>query len=101
MTRTALLCSFLGTCLLSGLAAAQGPDITTLKIGQEANDFHYYGQSGGIAAYSMGTTSCNPGTVPVEWTNQDHPVIGQNIFRLKDGRFEQIGQSWLKHGFAP
>lgn len=100
MTRTALLCSFLGACLLSGMAAAQGPDITTLKIGQEANDFHYYGQSGGIAAYSMGTTSCNPGTVPVEWTNQDHPVIGQNIFRLKDGRFEQIGQSWLKHGFC-
>jgi hypothetical protein len=61
---------------------------------------------GGIYAYSIGTTSCNIGSVPLNWfasTNQ-HPVIGQNIYRLRtvngSTRFEQIGQSWLKHGFA-
>jgi len=96
-----MILAALATLLTGGLASAQiGPDITVLKLGGEANDFQYYGQYGGIAAYSMGTTSCNPGDVPVQWTSSDHPVIGQNFFRLKDGRFEMLGQSWLKHGFC-
>ena len=61
-----------------------------------------WGTVGGITAYSVGTTSCNLGSCWLNWisTTAEHPVIGQNMFRLKDGRFEQIGQSWLKHGFT-
>jgi hypothetical protein len=60
-----------------------------------------WGATGGITAFSVGTTSCNLGSCWLNWISgtAEHPVIGQNLFRLKDGRFEQIGQSWLKHGF--
>jgi hypothetical protein len=62
----------------------------------------YWGTVGGISAYSFGTDSCNLGTCQAEWfaDSSFHPVISQNLFRLKDGRFRHIGQSWLKHGFA-
>ncbi len=47
-------------------------------------------------------------TVDLNWfalPNTDHPVIPQNLYRMSGGatnddRFEQIGQSWLKHAFT-
>jgi hypothetical protein len=104
MTNSRFLIALAASTVLSGLAAAQtGAAITVIKVGIDGgntNDFVYYGQSGGIGAYSFATTSCNPGTAQVVWTSSNHPVIGQNIFRFKNGRFEQLGQSWLKHGFC-
>lgn len=36
------------------------------------------------------------------WHGDDNlqPIITQNLFRLKAGRFEHIGQAWAKWGFA-
>ncbi len=75
-----------------------GPDVIVGHL----NGMNYYGQVGGIHAYSIGTTACNIGTTPADWIDNsvNHPVIAQNIYRLEDGRLMQIGMGWLKHSFA-
>jgi hypothetical protein len=55
-----------------------------------------------ILSYALGTTSCNIGNQKLLWQQNTsfHPVIPQNMYRIKDGRIEQIGMSWIKHGFC-
>ncbi|HEX4708353.1 MAG TPA: hypothetical protein VH229_11565, partial [Candidatus Udaeobacter sp.] len=96
---------------LNGAAGSQtpqlvpGPDVIVgelPQVQQFGNDTvnHFVGL--GVA-----TTSCNNGAEPLHWFSlpqTDHPVIPQNFYRMKGGadnneRFEQIGQSWLKHAF--
>jgi hypothetical protein len=86
--------------------ATGGPDVTVFSF----TDVHSWGSADGFVGYSIGTVSCNRGDTPINWCNvsggcaagataNDHPVIAQNLYRLKNGRFDQIGMSWLKHGF--
>jgi hypothetical protein len=85
-----------------------GPDVITAFIGNPGGgDIAEYGtvSENGImyAGFSAATISCNLGEADAIWlsgASNQHPVIAQNLYRLKDGRFEQIGQSWLKHGFC-
>ena len=86
--------------LAEGLVAnplGGNPDVVVWDLQSFAN----YSPSGGYHAYALGTTSCNQGDVPLLWESSTnlHPVIGQNMYRWKDGRFEQLGMGWLKHGF--
>ncbi len=91
---------------LGSMGITTGPDVTIIHISGIQN----HGADGSVRGYSLGTDSCNIGSVPVNWCDDNncvsdiggtekHPVIGQNMYRLRDGRFEQIGMSWLKHGF--
>ncbi len=87
---------------LAGAPAAadfltSGPDV----IVGDLYDLAHWGSSGGIHAYSVGTISCNIGDEPLYWQSWSslRPVIGQTMYRLKAGRFEQLGQSWLKWAF--
>ena len=96
-----------GTGPCGGVAApAAGKDLVVCRIGgNTGTDFAEYTTAGGISAYAIGTTSCNNGDSLLFWIDHgadadQHPVIAQNLFRLWSGRFEQIGMSWLKHGFC-
>ncbi|MEM7262070.1 MAG: hypothetical protein AAF488_08770 [Planctomycetota bacterium] len=76
---------------------AQGPDV----IAGSLHEARSWGTDGsGIYAYSIGTIACNVGDEVVAWQggNEHHPVIAQNLYRYHEGRFEQIGLSWVKHG---
>ena len=56
----------------------------------------------GLNGLSMSTTSCNVGSTNIPWAapmQVDHPAIAMNMYRLLNGRFEQVGWSWMKHGF--
>ncbi|MCH7870606.1 MAG: hypothetical protein IID33_02795 [Planctomycetes bacterium] len=92
-----LLC-FAAVLVAGAPALAQvGPDVMVADLHNTA----YWGRIGDLHSYSVGTVSCNIGDVDLRWeaNNEWHPVIGQNLYRLKDGRIEQLGLSWLKHGF--
>ncbi len=81
---------------------SNGPDVLIGDITsiQNANP------TGGLDSFTLGTTACNVGNAVLNWfgpTNL-HPVISETFYKYKvvdgSGRFEQIGMSWLKHGFA-
>ena len=75
-----------------------GPDVITGDLPAT----RHWATDDDMTAYSLATTSCNMGDADLNWVAStiNHPVIAQNLFRLQDGRFEQIGQSWLKHSFC-
>ena len=83
---------------------APGPDVIVGDLPEMAQ----YGRTETSVGLGIGTTSCNNGDQPLHWfalPNVDHPVIPQNFYRMSGGatnsdRFEQIGQSWLKHAFG-
>ncbi|MCH8147816.1 MAG: hypothetical protein IH987_07455 [Planctomycetes bacterium] len=75
-----------------------GPDV----IVGDVQSAKRWARVDGLTAYSIGTVSCNVGDEGLDWfaTTRFHPVIAQNMYRLKEDRFEQIGMSWVKHGFT-
>ncbi len=80
-----------------------GPDVIVGDI----EDVDQQGSNATQVGLAIGTDSCNNGDEPVNWfalPQTDHPLVPQNLYRLSGGpnnteRFEQIGQSWMKHTF--
>ncbi len=85
-------------------ASVHGPDIVVGDMPAIVQS----GSAGTQVGLGIGTISCNNGDQPVDFfqlPNTDHSVVSQNIYRMSGGsnnndRFEQIGQSWVKHTFG-
>jgi hypothetical protein len=85
-------------------ALVPGPDV----IVGDLPDMAQFGSARMQVGLGIATTSCNNGDQPLDWfalPNTNHPVIPQNLYRMSGGadnteRFEQIGQSWVKHAFG-
>ena len=81
-----------------------GPDVI---VGDIEDVEQFDAPVGTQVGLAIGTDSCNNGDQPIDWfalPNTDHPVVPQNLYRMSGGadnqeRFEQIGQSWMKHTF--
>ena len=85
-------------------APSSGTDVIVGELfgdGANPDDVRRWGKVGSTTGFSVGTISCNIGDAPLSWLqfSPDHPVIGMQMYRLKDDKFEQIGLSWVKHGF--
>jgi hypothetical protein len=84
-------------------ALVAGPDV----IVGDVESVEQQGSAGTQVGLAIGTDSCNNGDQPVDWfalPQTDHPIVPQNLYRMSGGtsnndRFEQIGQSWVKHTF--
>lgn len=78
--------------------ARSGPDVIVGLI----EEIWVWQKREPLVGISLGMWSCNVGDEEVEWNGDTpaHPVIAQNMYRIEGGRIEQIGLSWLKHGFA-
>lgn len=82
-----------------------GPDVI---VGNLFGLAQFGSASGTQVGLAVGTDSCNAGAVDLNWfalPSNDHPVIPQNLYRMSGGpandeRFEQIGQSNVKHAFT-
>ncbi len=93
-------------------------DISLIEMSQYANDppvgsvgcRNCDGQGAGTVAITPNATLKNTGTADVPWweqftapeppyDNDQHAYLVWNLYRLKNGQFEQIGVSGLKHAF--
>lgn len=103
---------FDGEVMSENMPANDNPDAGTVPgpdvVVGDVIGLAQFGTTGTQVGLAVGTDSCNYGTVDLNWyanPSNDHPVIPQNLYRMSGGanndtKFEQIGQSSVKHAFT-
>ncbi|MGE0481481.1 MAG: hypothetical protein AB7Q17_13520 [Phycisphaerae bacterium] len=81
-----------------GVAGIGAPDL----IISETSTPIRWGTIDGVTSYSFSISTCNigDGVALVRDTSSFRPVSVQNLYRLSDGRLEQLGMSWAFHQFC-
>jgi hypothetical protein len=97
--------SSLAMCVIFAVIAGGAGADECVSVGPDVVvrfwDTHDYGSVGDRAAFAFGTDACNIGDEVLNWVaDGDHPVISSALYHLKGGRFQQVGLSWVKHGWA-
>lgn len=87
---TVAFLAFAAAC--TSVASAAGPDVTLQNITGTTN----YGLVGSVRGYAYDSYTCNIGTSNLLWTNSGTPGYAMNLFRIYDGRIQQIGMSFCK-----
>lgn len=105
-TLAAMCAAFAVTTMTWGFG---GPDLVICRIGgtNTTSGFSNLTSGSGVngfRAFSADSVVCNYGNAQCAWDaglpepDNNHPVISQTLYRLRNGRLIQIGQSWAKHG---
>jgi len=92
------------SALILGLSiTAPRPALAVIDVA--LGEFFNLATEGRIAplnGLAVTTVSCNVGTERVNWLspmNPDHPLIAFSLYRIESNQLQQIGISWVKHGF--
>lgn len=87
------------------MPATAGPDLIIPTVGvwfPDETGIKKWGTEDGVTAYTAAAFSCNIGDQNLPWNGftDQHPALVQNIYRLENGRLDQIGASPVKHVVA-
>ena len=109
MNKNAISLSSLLLATFAADLAAQSNTIPGLDLAVfQAQTISRYRRTGtfpnGVQAIGIGTTCCNPGSVPIPFQaamNPSHGFIHYIVARDSGTRFEQISNyAWVKHTFG-
>ncbi len=101
-SQTGLVSGFVsGLFLLSSAHAGVGAGADL--ICSEINSVIRYNDLDGYRAFSFGDVTCNIGGDAIVYNagTSEHPVFASTLYRIMDGRIEQIGVGFVAHTFFP